>query len=129
MNVDEIEAFLCVAELGNFSKASLKLHRTQPAISRRISLLEQSLRAPLFERTSRAAKLTPAGQAFLPHARAVLAAIRDGRRAVRDLDRQDPGARSLNLAIVGTLADSHIVETLRSFETSMPGTAVQLSTA
>jgi DNA-binding transcriptional LysR family regulator len=129
MNVDEIETFLCVAELGNFSKASLKLHRTQPAISRRIALLEQSLGAALFERAARSAKLTRAGQAFLPHAIAVLAAIRDGRRAVTDAKRAPSASRHLSLAIVGTLADSHIVETLRTFQASAPGASVALTTA
>jgi DNA-binding transcriptional LysR family regulator len=127
MNVDEIEAFLCVAELGNFSKASLKLHRTQPAISRRISLLEQSLQATLFERTARAARLTVAGRAFLPHAQAVRAALRDGARAVRDAG-QVQRAAPVTLAIVGTLADSNIVAVLRKFEASVPGAAVSLIT-
>lgn len=129
MNVDEIEAFLCVAELGNFSKASLKLHRTQPAISRRIGLLEQSLNAVLFERTARSAKLTAAGRAFLPHAQAVRAALRDGQRAVRDVEQHSRPAEPLGLAIVGTLADSHIVATLRKFEAAVPGAGVALTTA
>jgi DNA-binding transcriptional LysR family regulator len=129
MNVDEIEAFLCVAELGNFSKASLKLHRTQPAISRRIGLLEQSLQAVLFERTARSAKLTAAGRAFLPHAQAVRAALKDGQRAVRDVERRSQSQQPLSLVIVGTLADSHIVAVLRKFEASLPGTGVALTTA
>jgi len=128
MNVDEIEAFLCVAELGNFSKASLKLHRTQPAISRRIRLLEQSLQAVLFERTARAAKLTAAGRAFLPHAQAVRAALRDGARAVRDADQRAQRVPAVTLAIVGTLADSNIVAALRKFEASVPRASVRLAT-
>jgi DNA-binding transcriptional LysR family regulator len=129
MNVDEIEAFLCVAELGNFSKASLKLHRTQPAISRRIGLLEQSLQAALFERTARAAKLTAAGRAFLPHAQAVRAALRDGARAVRDIERRAQPSQPLSLVVVGTLADSQLVAALRKLEVALPGTAVTLTTA
>lgn len=128
MNVDEIEAFLCVAELGNFSKASLKLHRTQPAISRRISLLEQSLAAVLFERTARSARLTAAGRAFLPHAQAVRAALRDGVRAVRDAEQRAPGPRAFSLAVVGTLADAHLVAALRKLEGALPGTCVALTT-
>jgi len=129
MNLDEIEAFLCVAELGNFSKASLKLHRTQPAISRRISLLEQALRAALFERTARSAKLTAAGRAFLPHAQAVRAALRDGARAVRDVEQHTESAQSFTLAVVGTLADAQLVAALRKLEATFPGTSVALTTA
>jgi DNA-binding transcriptional LysR family regulator len=128
MNVDEIEAFLCVAELGNFSKASLQLHRTQPAISRRISLLEHSLHAVLFERTARTARLTAAGRAFLPHAQAVRAALRDGARAVRDAGRRSE-PEAFALAVVGTLADSQLVAALRKLETALPGTSVALTTA
>jgi DNA-binding transcriptional LysR family regulator len=129
MNVDEIEAFLCVAELGNFSKASLQLHRTQPAISRRISVLEQSLQAVLFERTARSAKLTAAGRAFLPHAQAVRAALRDGVRAVRDVERRIQPPQPFSLAVVGTLADSQLVAALRELEATLPGTSVALTTA
>ena len=129
MNVDEIEAFLCVAELGNFSKASLKLHRTQPAISRRIGLLEQSLKTVLFERTARSAKLTAAGRAFLPHAQAVRAALRDGERAVRDVERRTQASHPLSLVVVGTLADSQLVSALRKLEAALPGIEVTLTTA
>jgi DNA-binding transcriptional LysR family regulator len=129
MNVDEIEAFLCVAELGNFSKASLQLHRTQPAISRRISILEQSLKTVLFERTARSARLTAAGRAFLPHAQAVRAALRDGARAVRDVEQRTQPPQPFSLAVVGTLADAHLVAALRKLEASLPGTSVALTTA
>lgn len=128
MNVEAIEAFLCVAELGNFSKASLRLHRTQPAISRRISLLEEALQTTLFERTARSAKLTAAGRALLPHAQAVRASLRDAQRAVRDVVQPAQRVHSLTLAIVGTLADSNIVDALQKFEASVPRASVQLAT-
>ncbi len=92
MGIDEIETFVAIAELGGFTRASQKLHRTQPAISRRLSLLEQELGVPLFERIRGHARLTEAGHVFLPHAEAVLAALKDGREAVRaaESDRVDP---------------------------------------
>jgi DNA-binding transcriptional LysR family regulator len=39
MNIDEIETFVAIAELGGFTRAGRRLHRTQPAISRRLGLL------------------------------------------------------------------------------------------
>jgi DNA-binding transcriptional LysR family regulator len=125
MTLDEIEAFVCIAEVGGFTEASRRLHRSQPAISRRIHELEHALDAVLFERVGRRVALTDAGRALLPHAEAALAAIRDGERAVRD--RAD-GALPFRLAIVGTLADSHIVDALREF-TSRSAVPVDLRTA
>lgn len=63
----------------------------------------------LFERTGRRATLTDAGRALLPHAEAALAAIRDGERAVRER------GTSFRLALVGALADSHVVDALRAY--------------
>ena len=127
MTLDEIEAFVCIAELGGFTKASERLNRSQPAISRRIALLEAALGAPLFERVGRGVALTSAGRALLPHAEAALAAMRDGAKAVRGI-----GARAddtLTLAIVGTLADAHVVGTLRKFQERFRQARIELRTA
>jgi len=128
MTRDEIEAFVTIAELGGFTEASRRLNRSQPAISRRIHQLEQTLDAVLFERVGRSVTLTDAGRALLPHAEAALASIRDGERAVRDRAR-NRGAQTLRVAIVGTLADSHIVDALRAFEARVRNAAVELRTA
>ena len=85
MDIDGIQTFLTIAELGGFTRAGRRLHRSQPAISRRLGLLEQELGAPLFERLRGRARLTEAGRAFLPHAEAALASIKDGQEAVRTL--------------------------------------------
>ncbi|WP_214325678.1 LysR family transcriptional regulator [Nonomuraea sediminis] len=128
MTIEEIEAFVCIARLGGFTEASRRLDRSQPAISRRIRELERSLGTELFERTGRRAALTEAGRALLPYAETVLATIRDGERAVQDVS-EPGGAQSLSLAIVGTLADSHIVDALRAFEAHFPEVTVDLRTA
>ncbi|SEH01182.1 DNA-binding transcriptional regulator, LysR family [Nonomuraea solani] len=126
MTLDEVEAFVHVAELGGFTEASRRLGRSQPAISRRIRELERSLGTTLFERAGRRVTLTEAGRALLPYAETVLAAVRDGERAVRE---RAGGATALGLAIVGTLADSHIVDALRAFESRFPEVSVELRTA
>ncbi len=129
VTVDEIEAFVSIAQLGGFTEASRKLRRSQPAISRRIHELEQALDAALFDRAGRRVALTDAGRALLPHAEAALAAIRDGEQAVRDRAGKPGGELSLRLAIVGTLADSHIVDALRAFEARFEDASVELRTA
>ena len=60
-----------MAETGSFSLAAQKLHLTQPAVSKRVALLEDQLGTGLFDRIGRNVSLTEAGQALLPHARAV----------------------------------------------------------
>lgn len=127
MTLDEIEAFVCIAELGGFTKASERLNRSQPAISRRIALLEEALGAPLFERVGRGVALTAAGAALLPHAEAALAAMRDGAKAVRGIGTRAGG--TLTLAIVGTLADAHVVGTLRKFQQRFTQARIELRTA
>lgn len=127
MDIDGLQTFVAIAELGSFTRAAQRLHRSQPAISRRLGLLEQELGAPLFERLRGRARLTEAGHAFRRHAEAALAALKDGRDAVRDL--QDGLGGSISLALVGTLADTRIVDTLRRFCRHAPAVRLELRTA
>jgi DNA-binding transcriptional LysR family regulator len=127
MDVDEIRTFVSIAQLGGFTRAAGRLNRSQPAISRRISLIEQELGAPLLERVRGGVKLTEAGHAFLPFAEAVLAAIEDGREAVRATVSEERGA--VSLALVGTLADTHIVDVLRRFARRSKSVNLDLQTA
>ncbi len=127
MDIDGLQTFVAIAELGGFTRAGARLHRSQPAISRRLGLLEQELGAPLFDRLRGRARLTEAGHAFRPHAEAALAALKDGQEAVRDLQSGLRG--SLSLALVGTLADTRIVDTLRRFAKRARDIRLELRTA
>jgi len=127
MNFDEVRAFVSIARLGGFTRAADRLHRSQPAISRRIALIEQELGATLLERARGGVGLTEAGRAFLPFAEAVLSAIEDGRQAVRAAIEERRGA--VSLALVGTLADSNIVEVLRRFAQRSKSVELDLRTA
>lgn len=127
MNIDEIQTFVAIADLGDFTQAGRQLHRSQPAISRRLSLLEDELGVPMFERIRGRARLTEAGRAFLPHAEAALAALKDGREAVHGLKTGMRGA--ISLALVGTLADTHIVDVLRRFAHRAKDVRLELRTA
>jgi DNA-binding transcriptional LysR family regulator len=127
MDIASLETFVAIAELGGFTRAGARLHRSQPAISRRLGLLEQGLGAPLFERLRGRARLTGAGRAFRPHAEAALAALKDGRDAVRDLQSGLRG--TLSLALVGTLADTRILDSLRRFRRRARDVTLELRTA
>ena len=127
MDIEEIRTFVAIAELGGFARAAQRLHRTQPAISRRVGLLEQELGAPVFERIRGNVRLTEAGHAFLPYAEAALAALKDGCDAVRGLQTGLGG--TVSLALVGTLADTHIVNVVREFTRSAKDVRLELRTA
>jgi DNA-binding transcriptional LysR family regulator len=127
MDIDGISTFVAIAQLGGFTRAAERLHRSQPAISRRVSLLEQEVGAPLLERMRGGATLTEAGRAFLPFAEAVLAAVEDARRAVRTAIGDE--VAPVSLALVGTLADSNIVDVLRQFARHSKSVRLDLRTA
>ena len=77
MDVASLQAFIAVAEAGSFSAAAEQLYLTQPAVSKRIAVLEDSLAARLFDRIGRRTTLTEAGRALLPRARRILAVAND----------------------------------------------------
>ena len=127
MEIDQVEAFVTIVRRGGFTRAASTLHLSQPAVSRRLHLLEREVGAPLFERMRSGAALTEAGRAFLPHAEAMLASLRDGLEAVGALQRADRGA--LTLAVIGTLASTTLTAQLRAFREAYPNVALQLRTA
>jgi DNA-binding transcriptional LysR family regulator len=127
MELIEVAAFIAIADAGGFSRAAVALRISQPAISRRIELLERELGAPLFARTRAGATLTDAGRAFRPHAQRLLAAARDGADAVRALTAAPCG--ELTLALVGTLARADLAARLRAFRVAQPTVRLRLRTA
>ena len=76
MTIQDIEAFVAVAETGSVSRAAVRLSLTQPATTRRIQNFEASLGgAELFNRSVKPAALTVAGQHVLERCRQVLTAM------------------------------------------------------
>src|ERR1044072_9123051 len=73
MDIDGLRTFVAIVELGGSTRAGARLHRSQPAISRRLGLLEQELGAPLFDRLRGRARLTEGGPALPPHGPAAAA--------------------------------------------------------
>ncbi len=95
MDIDQLQAFVAVAESGSFSGAAEQLFLTQPAISKRVALLERHLDTPLFDRVGRQITLTQAGQSLLGNARRILQQVADAERDVADLSGAVRGKLSL----------------------------------
>jgi len=85
MEISSLEAFIAVADNQSFSHAAEKLFITQPAISKRINVLESSLNSQLFDRIGRNIFLTEAGQALMPIARKILQDVVEARRNVQNI--------------------------------------------
>ena len=127
MDSDALNTFLTVHRRGGISSAAKALHRSQPAISRRIALLEQELGVPLFERIAGRTMLSDAGRVMVPYAERAVAAAQDAENAVRALARPDSGP--VALAVVGTLAGGRLSEILKRFAAEYPGVELTLRTA
>ncbi len=69
MEFKQVQYFLKVVETGNFSAAAGELYISQSSLSKQIMALEKELGFSLFDRSKRKIAITPAGKAFLPHAR------------------------------------------------------------
>ena len=85
MDIQNIRAFLAVADTGSFSRAADKLFITQPAVSKRISTLEESLDCQLFDRLGKNIQLTQAGEALIPSYQKIIAEIDQTERIVSSL--------------------------------------------
>jgi DNA-binding transcriptional LysR family regulator len=84
LNLDQLEAFAAVVELGSFSAAAARLNLTQPAISFQIRQLERRLGARLVERVGRRAQPTAAGRELLPHISRIETSVASAVEAVAD---------------------------------------------
>ncbi len=83
VSLTHIQSFIAVAEEGHVGRAARRLHLTQPPLSRHILALEDELGTRLFERTPHGMRLLPAGEAFLLHARRILAEVDAAVHTVR----------------------------------------------
>jgi DNA-binding transcriptional LysR family regulator len=101
-NIDlrHLRYFLAVAEELHFGRAAQRLHMAQPPLSQQIRRLEEEIGHPLFLRTSRSVKLTPAGKALIDRARRTLHKVDEDLDAVRSVARGEVGV--LKVGFVGS---------------------------
>lgn len=123
MELRQLRYFCEIADCGSFSRAARTLAIAQPALSRQIRLLEESLSAPLFYRNGRGVMLTSAGEVFLSRARHVLEQVEGACRDVAALTDEPQGTVTLGLPpsvsmmllrpLIVTLAETHPLIRLR----------------
>ena len=124
MDTQNLQAFLLVAETGSFSLAAEQLHLTQPAVSKRVALLEEQLDGKLFDRIGRNIGLTEAGKALLPHAKRIQQELRLAAQSVHDLDGEVSGA--LRLATSHHIGLHRLPPLLSHFSKAFPAVHIDI---
>ena len=125
VNLEQLQSFVTVARLGNFTRAAEQLHLAQPSLSRQISALEQDLGAVLFHRARGGSTLTAAGESLLPLARRMLADADSVRRELAEIAGLERGR--VRLGATPTLCISLVAEALSVFHAAHPGIDLHLS--
>ena len=124
MELRHLRYFVAVAEMENVSRAALKLHVSQPALSRQIRDLEAEIGFSLLERTAKSVRLTDAGRAFLDNARALLQNADEAVTKARAVASAEPTELHVGYSAENTV--EILPKTLRAFQQAMPNVHVRL---
>ena len=124
MELRHLRYFVAAAEQENVSRAALKLHVSQPGVSRQIHDLEEEIGFPLFERSAKALKLTEAGKKFLDEARAVLQRADEAVASARAVAAGLGG--EIHVGYAPSLTIQILPRALRAFQGKFPKARVSL---
>ena len=116
--------FIAVAEELHFGRAARRLHLSQPPLSQQIRRLEELLGYPLFVRTSRAVRLTSAGEVFLERAQRTLRKMDEDVEAMRCVGRGEAG--TLGVGFIGSGMLTTIPAMLGLYRARFPRVNLQL---
>jgi DNA-binding transcriptional LysR family regulator len=114
MELRHLRYFVAAAEEENVSRAALKLHVSQPGVSRQIRDLEEEIGFDLFQRGAQSLRLTEAGKKFLQHARDVLQRAEDAVKSARSVAEGAPG--EIHVGYAPSLTIEILPRTLRAFQ-------------
>lgn len=117
--IDELRHFLLIVERGTFTGAARHAHLSQPALTASIHRLEAHFGARLLSRGPGGATPTAAGQALVPRARAVLAALADAARSVAEIEGLHAG--EVRVGAGATACTYLLPPTLATFRAEHPG--------
>ncbi|MFI5953327.1 LysR family transcriptional regulator [Cryptosporangium sp. NPDC051539] len=127
MELRQLEYFLAVVETGSFTRAAAQVRVAQPGVSAQIRRLERELGQPLLDRSGRTVRLTEAGAAVVPHARAALAAVDAARHTVDELTGLLRGRVSVGM--ITSCGPLGLPEILADFHRKHPAVEITLTEA
>ena len=127
MNLRQLEIFVQVAKLNNFSKAAIELHMAQPAVSIAVRKLEESVATSLLDRSARQVKLTPEGRGLFDKAVTLLRDAEDLTHSINAMITLQHG--EIILACPSMLATYYLPDMLSSFLTTHPGLTASVTQA
>lgn len=127
MELRHLRYFEAVARHSHVTRAAAELHIAQPALSKQISQLEQELGVALFDRVGRNVRLTEAGEALLPHARAVMAQVEAGRAEMAERIGLRKGR--VTVGTPPTVGTQLLPQVLATFNRRYPGIELRLHEA
>ncbi|SPU50844.1 LysR substrate-binding domain-containing protein [Bordetella trematum] len=122
-----LACFCAAARTLHFGRAAASLHMSQPPFSQQIKRLEELIGAPLFERTTRSVRLTPAGAVMAEHAAELAARTAAMLRATRRAAHGDSGPLKVGLA--PTAAYSALADSLYRYRCDHPEVELDLHEA
>lgn len=117
-NLSQYRIFYAVAKAGNISKAAKELYISQPAISKSISKLEDSLNTTLFTRNSRGVQLTEEGQVLFEHTQSAFDALNSGEQELKRIREFNLG--HIRIGVSNTLCRFIMVDYLKEFIEKYP---------
>jgi DNA-binding transcriptional LysR family regulator len=124
MDLPQLRSFLAVADLLHFSKAALRVHLSQPALSAQIRRLEEELGVRLFERTHQKTTLTYAGLVYRDEARALLVRADEVVRRVQSAAEGQIGR--IRIGFISTAAAYIVPPLVSAFRKTHPGVELDL---
>ncbi|MEF3273658.1 MAG: LysR family transcriptional regulator [Chloroflexus sp.] len=127
MELRHLRYFEAVARHSHVTRAAAELHIAQPALSKQISQLERELGITLFDRVGRSLRLTEAGEALLPYARAILAQVEAARAAMAE--RIGLKAGRVAIGAPPTVGAHLLPPLLAAFHQRYPGITLRLHEA
>ena len=123
-DLQQLQAFIAVAERGSFRAAAEEIHLSPPALSRRIEKLESIIGTRLFNRTTREVELTAIGRVFLERARAAIDDLESAILGISDIAATRSGR--VTVACVPSAAIYFLPQVIRSFSAKYPSIRIRV---
>jgi DNA-binding transcriptional LysR family regulator len=124
IDLDQLRTFVAVAEAQSLTRATESLHLSLPAVSRRLSALEDELGVALLARSTRRVALTQTGREFLPRARRLLDELEESLLGIRETAARRRGL--VTIACIPTAAYYFLPATLADFARRFPNVRVRV---